>query len=186
MPKFVFPLSEEAAVSDSKKTFEEFYRENYSGVFFYLLNKIGNRENAEDLAGECFLYAYEHYASFDPSLSSEKTWLYLITNSRLKNFYRDRKETQDISDFENYLFSQDADMEKAVFLEQLKTTLNKAIEKLPERQKKIIMLRYFDSLDFDAIAAVVGTTPGNIRVILSRSLVKLKEYCVQLGLQFEI
>ena len=156
-------------------TFESFYEENYSKVLFYLVKKMPNRDDAEDLAGEVFLYCYSHYDDFDPTKSSIPTWLFLIVNSRLKNYYRDRREHVDIGEMENYLFEEADEMDKAVYLEQLREKIAACLDKLPERQREIIVLRYFKELDYSAIADRLGMTTGNVRVVLSRALDKLEK-----------
>lgn len=155
--------------------FEVFYEENYSKVLFYLVKKMPNRDDAEDLAGEVFLYCYSHYDDFDPIKSSITTWLFLIVNSRLKNYYRDRRERVDIGEMENYLFEEADEMDKAVYLEQLREKIAACLDKLPERQREIIILRYFKEMDYAAIADRLGMTAGNVRVVLSRTLDKLEK-----------
>lgn len=159
----------------SAPDFAVFYEENYCKVFSYLMKKILNRSDAEDLTGEVFLYCYSHYDTFDPGKSSITTWLYLIVNSRLKNYYRDKKEHLDIGEMENYLFEEAAEMDKAVYLEQLRDKIAACLDKLPERQREIIVLRYFREMDYSLIAEKLGLTVGNIRVILSRALDKLEK-----------
>lgn len=156
-------------------SFESFYKENYSKVLFYLVKKMPNKDDAEDLAGEVFLYCYSHYGNFDPSKSSITTWLFLVVNSRLKNYYRDKKEHMDIGVVENYLYDESDDMERAVYLEQLRNRISACLEKLPERQREVVVLRYFKEMEYEDIAARLGVTPGNIRVILSRALDKMEK-----------
>ena len=159
-----------------KPAFEEIYDRHYFEVLRYLNRRMGNSHDAEDLAGDVFLYCYQHYDGYDPEKSSVTTWLYLVVNSRLKNYYRDRKPQSDFDELEDWLFSDEPDMERSVWLEQLRDFMAKKLKLLPERQRQVVIMRFFQNMDYDEIAQELGTSQGNVRVILTRSLAKLREY----------
>ena len=156
-----------------KPSYERFYGEYYDRVLRYVRGKISGYEDAEDLTAEVFLYCYQHYDSYDPQKSAITTWLYLIVNSRIKNYYRDHVPTADFEDVAETLQDLGIDLERGVYLEQLHDTLMKSIGRLPERQRKIVMMRYFENLSGEEIAQKLGITPGNVRVLLSRALDRL-------------
>ena len=161
--------------SGEKPTFEKFYEDHYFRLIRYFTGKTASLQDAEDLTGETFIYCYEHYDDYDSSKSAPATWLFLVANSRLKNHYRDRKPHSDYSEFEEWLFSDEPDMDRAVYLEQMRSFLAEALDALPERQRQVVIARFFRSESFDAIAAELNTTPGNIRTILSRTLSRLEQ-----------
>ena len=158
-----------------KPPFESVYEDNYQAIVRYLYKHTGNFHDAEDLAAETFLYCYQNYDRYDPEKSSISTWLYLVAGSRLKNHYRDKKDYIELSELEERLFSEETDMERAAWLEELRCLLAEKLQQLPERQRRIIIMRFFQEKDFDEIAAAIGTTSGNARVILSRTLDKLEK-----------
>ena len=165
--------------------FEEFYEKYSAEVLYYLQKKTGNREISEDLHSEIFLYCYEHYSSYDSKKSAQSTWLYLITNSRLKNYYRSRRETVEWSELEEFLFDEKIDLDHSVYLEEIRSALAIAIRKLSDVQQKVILMRFFKNREFEEIARELGTSPGNIRVIQTRALAKLREECRANGLKIE-
>lgn len=156
-----------------KPPFETLYEQYFDQIVRYLAKRLGNIQDAEDLAGDVFLYCYKNYDQYDPERSAVSTWLYLVVNSRLKNHYRDRRDSADISELAESLFAEHVDMERAVYLEQLRDFLAGGLERLPERQRDIVVMRYFRQMEFADIAAELGITAGNARVILSRALEKL-------------
>lgn len=163
------------ADASKKPTFESVYEDYYQAILRYLLKHTGNMQDAEDLAAETFLYCYQNYDSYDPAKSSVPTWLYLVAGSRLKNHYRDKKEYVEITELEERLFAEESDMERAAWLEELRRMLAEKLKRLPERQQRAVVMRYFQEKDFDEIAAALDTTPGNVRVMLSRALDKLEK-----------
>ena len=158
-----------------KPSFELVYQEYYQPLLRYLMKKTGNLQDAEDLTAEAFLYCYQNYDQYDPARSAVSTWLYLAANSRLKNYYRDRKDHVELSELEERLFTEETDMERAAYLEELRHVLNDKLDRLPERQQKAVVLRFFYQKSFDEIAAALDTTPGNVRVILSRAMDRLEK-----------
>lgn len=163
-----------------KPTYEEFYEENFDRVTQYVYQKLNNWQDAEDLAGEVFLYCYSHWDQYDPDKSSPTTWLYMIVNSRLKNRYRDAKHHVALEDVVGVVADEDIDMDACIYLEQLRTMLDTALAYLPERQQKIVRMRYFEDLSGNEIADILGMTPGNVRVQLSRALDTLEKHCTNL------
>lgn len=163
--------------SKEKPQFEVFYSQNFSKVVQYINKKIGNLHDAEDLAEEVFIYCFSHYDSYDPEKSSINTWLYMIVNSRIKNYYRDNKSDIDLETVVGVLADDSVDLDACIYLEQATSFVMKAIEKLPPKQRDIIKMRYFEEKSNEEIAEILNITKGNARVQLSRALDALEVLC---------
>ena len=159
-----------------KPSFQEFYSEYYQKVVFYINKKISNPFDAEDLASEIFLYCYSHYDDYDPQKSALSTWLYLIVNSRIKNHYRDAKNYVDLESLVGALSDDTIDMDACIYLQQMKQQLEKAMNRLPDRQRQIVKMRYFEEKSNAEVAVALGMTQINVRVQLSRALDILEKY----------
>ena len=155
--------------------FEKVYERYFFDVLRFVCKRIENRQEAEDLTSEVFLYCYKNYSRYDPRKSSISTWLFLVVKSMLKTYYRDKKTHLDISDFEDWLLSDSDDLARAIYLEQLRSFLAEQIKLLPDRQQQAIVMRFFQEKDFDEIAAALDTSAGNVRVMLTRALAKMRQ-----------
>ena len=155
--------------------FEELYRTYYQQVVNYLNTKIGNFHDAQDLASSIFEYCYRQLPAFDAGKASLKTWLYVIVNSRYKNYLRDRRAFEDVEDYMDFTASDDAPLEQAMEAEEERKWLAKALEMLPERQKQIVVLKYFTELNSAQIAQRLKMTESNVRVQLFRAMKRLQE-----------
>ena len=93
--------------SQSKQeiAFELFYRQYLQQVRRYLSGKMGNVQDVEDLTSEIFEYCYRQFRTFDPQKASIRTWLYVIVNSRYKNYLRSRRCYEDIEDYMEFTAS---------------------------------------------------------------------------------
>lgn len=165
---------------NQKPPFEEFYDSFCDKTLQYIRGKIGNTQDAEDLCSEVFLYCYRHYDDYDPEKSSLTTWLYMVINCRIKNYYRDHKFYVDLEEIAGVIPEDSADMDACIYIGQVHDSLINAITRLPERQQKIVTMRYFEERTNGEIAAALGITPGNVRVLLSRALDTLEKLCCDL------
>ena len=157
--------------------FEEFYDKHYFNVYRYICKRIGVTEDAKDLTSEIFLSCFKSYDKYDSSKSSLTSWLYIITNNRLKNYYRDKKIFESIDNCINDVaLSYDDDLDKSVYLDELRETLADALTSLPERSRQIMVMKYFDEKSTEEIANALGLTPVNVRVIATRSIKQLKSF----------
>ena len=136
--------------------FEEIYTNYYGKVLSYLTGKVSDRNVAEDLAGDVFLRCYKNIQKFDASKGSESTWVFTITKNLLKNYYRDRKVNASIDNMEGFDVADEQDVEEEIV------------------KRQILLMRYYDEMSSNEIAKVMNMTPGNVRVILTRTLNKLR------------
>lgn len=160
-------------------TFEEYYMKYYSQVYGYILKKISNLQNAEDMTMEVFTVCYEKFEQFDSEKASFQTWLYVIANNKIKNFYRDNKIHAEIDDTiaDERNFSNE--LEEAIQMEFLREQLAIALEQLNETHRKIVIYRYFQDKKSNDIALLMGMTPGNVRIQLKRAIDKLRDYFIK-------
>ena len=155
--------------------FEDFYRENYRKVLMYLCKHGMRTDDAADMTHDIFVYCWNKWDSYDPSKSAPGTWLFMIVRCRFKNYLRGRRESVDIDELSGVLADENAtDMDRAMYLTQLREELAVALEQLPEVPRQIVILRYFKNLSWEETALRVGVSQGNARVILSRTLKKLE------------
>lgn len=165
-----------AETPHKKQSFEEYFEQYYQQLFHFLKKKVSSVQSAEDLAMDIFTACYQKFDSFDPARASFGTWLYVIANNKLKNYYRDRKTFDEIDE----TFSVQEDFEDSIlaaeYLGSVRDALCDALESLPQVQREIVIYKYFHNKKSGEIALLVGLTPGNVRQQLSRALRKLKEY----------
>ena len=154
--------------------YESFYEAYYRIVLGYLRKKVDSLADAEDIAGKVFLYCYEKWETFDPSKACQSTWLFMIVRSRWTDFLRTNRGYIDIDELDGFLTKDEDQIENAVRLESIRNELAVSLEKLPENQRKAIIMRYFGEYSDEEIAGHLNTNAGNVRVIIHRGLSKLK------------
>ena len=120
-----------APSAGAEMTYEEFYSAYYQGILRYLTPKMANRQDAEDLTSQCFIYCYEHWGDYKPDLASRKSWLFMVVQSRWKNYCRDRRSTQNLDDFIDFLPDEHDVIAATTDLMAAREELAKALKQLP-------------------------------------------------------
>ena len=157
--------------------FEQVYNKYYSSIYLYIFKRIKRAAEAEDLSNEVFYACLKSFDKYDSSKSSIVTWLFVITNNKLKNYYRDRKIAVSLNDDDNPIeLPYDEDFDSAIYVTDIRKVLHLGLSSLPERERTIIILKYFHHLKSEEIASRLNLSAVNVRVILNRSLNKIKDY----------
>ncbi|MCL1918267.1 MAG: sigma-70 family RNA polymerase sigma factor [Peptococcaceae bacterium] len=176
------------STQEDLRSFEAIYNHFYVPVYRFFTKRLVSKELCEDLTNDVFYSCLKNYDRYDPAKATVATWVYSIANNRIKNYYRDKKDyilTDDTDVFMGLPNGIDTDMDGAVFLSQMKTHLTAALGSLTDKERSIVMLRYYSDLTSDEIACKTGTTSGNVRVILTRTLRKLENYFKENGIRWE-
>lgn len=157
-------------------SFEELYAEYYPYVLRYIGKRINNQSIAEDLAQDIFLSVYKGFSRFDEHKAKFSTWLFVIVNNRLKNYFRDYRQQASLNELEGIpALSVLPEMEQAVFIDECRDAIAAALEQIPLKARQVIILRYFQNKSGVEIAGMLGLSEVNVRVTTYRALEKLQQ-----------
>jgi RNA polymerase sigma-70 factor (ECF subfamily) len=147
--------------------FEDYSNDIYRFIYMF----VRDEALAEDLTSDTFTKAWRNYETFDARYP--KAWLYQIARNLVTDHWRKHKtvpldedmvivDTQDPHDVE---LDRKLDNEK----------LMKAVSKLPDESKQIVVLRFINGYSARQTAEVLDISEANVRVKQHRALKKLKE-----------
>ncbi len=147
----------------------------------------GSHEEAEDVVQETFLRAFKSLEKFDISRSTFKTWLLTIARNQSINivssfrrktlkFFSDREEDEPELEFASNPLSQEPlDAEAQLSLKQQFHAMDKALKKLPERQRTALLLKSQESMSYDEIAVVMNISVSSVESLIFRARKKIIE-----------
>lgn len=139
--------------------FSGLYDRFASGVYRLCYSLLFNKQDAEDVVQEAFVYAFKNLHRFDPSRASFKTWLYTIAVSRCRNMYR-RKLLPSLDVLQIFNLNIAAPRAQTPEAEYLRRDATEAVESalasLTPRLREAVVLRYGHGLTYREIAAVLG------------------------------
>lgn len=155
-----------------------FIVDRYRDNVFSLAHKVcGSFEDAEEVAQDAFVKAFRSLSGFRFN-SSFSTWLYRITyNSAISCIRKKKRSVLQLEDFpaDAVDFIRDSQSEEMAEIEYRRTLLNFAILKLNADERALISMYYFQELEMDEIAAVVGLPKSNLKVKLFRARKKMEK-----------
>lgn len=150
------------ARAGGKDAFATLYRRYATGVYRYVLLRVGNGDEAEDLTSTVFVRAWQSLPAFRQDCPFA-AWLYRIARNSVTDYYRTRKQ---------HLPLEQADEVAASDLTQSHevAALHQAIGALPDEQREVLLLRFLEGFSHEEVAASLGKSVGACRVIQHRAL----------------
>ena len=145
-------------------------------VYAVALKLLRNHADAEDIAQESFIKAYQQMSSFKQE-SKFSTWLYTITyRTALYHIRKNRIDTRymDFKDNEKFQSDTITPIESYKIKEQQKF-IKEVVDALPTMEGLLVTLFYIDENSVEEISSITNLSATNIKVKLFRARKKLKK-----------
>jgi len=163
------------AENTKNKGFTELMNKYQERLYWHIRKIVTFHEDADDVLQNSFIKVWNNIGRFKGE-SALYTWLYRIaTNESITHLNsKKRKFAQDIDAVNYYLKSLQSD---TYFDgdEQLKKLLI-AVETLPEKQKIVFKLKYFNEMQYDEIAETLGTSEGALKASYHHAVQKIQDF----------
>lgn len=152
--------------------------ERYQHKLMRYIFRIGGKDASEDLLQEVFINAYQNLSGFDQSLSFS-AWIYRITHNVVISYFRKQKvrpEGNLHADSEDVLAKMygDDDIELSADVKIDGQRLHTAMAGLKSLYRDILVLRYFEQLEYQEICDVLRIPMGSVAVYLHRAKKQLR------------
>ncbi len=151
-----------AAQRGAPGAFDELVRDHYARVYACAFRLVGNHEDAEDLAQECFVRAHGALAWYrgQGSLSG---WLRRIVVHLAHDRFRAAGRRPEDGALPLERGELTAEPSSQAGAQELARVLDEALRRLPAHQRIPLVLRTLEGLDYEEIASVTGVTPATAR-----------------------
>lgn len=136
----------------------------------------GGGEEAEDVAQETFVAAYDRRASFRRG-EPFRPWLYRIAVNRCLDRLRARARRPALLDFDSVPEPEEpgGDPLRSILADERDDRLNDAVAALPPKLRAVFLLRHLDDLSYDEIAVATGLPMGTVKTHLFRARTHLRQ-----------
>jgi RNA polymerase sigma factor (sigma-70 family) len=150
-------------------------------IFQYLLQKVSNVQDAEDLLLEVFVAALKDKSLSDFSDGRQLAWLKSVARNKVIDRYR-QSAMVNLQPIDQALELEDTALtpEQYTELKENYERLYQSIARLNPLQQELISLRYRNGLPFFEIAAILEKSEGTVRQLLRRTLLRLRTIYDQL------
>jgi RNA polymerase sigma-70 factor (ECF subfamily) len=161
------------AIGHDAEAFGRLYDMHVDRVYRNIYYRVGNEADAEDLTQQVFFKAWQAIDRYKKMASPFIAWLMTISHNLVVDFYRTRK---DKAYLEAEILADDStpNPERAAEASFEQQRLRRAILQLGGDEQQVVILRFIEGFEFAEIASILKKKEGNIRVILHRALVKLR------------
>jgi len=162
------------AIGHDAEAFGRLYDMNVDRVYRHIYYRVGNEQDAEDLTQQVFLKAWQAIHRYKKKASPFVAWLMTISHNLVVDFYRTRKDTVHL-EAEVLANGSALSPEQAAEASFEQQRLRRAILQLGGDEQQVVILRFIEGFEFSEIASLMKKKEGNVRVILHRALVKLRD-----------
>ncbi|MDH5379244.1 MAG: sigma-70 family RNA polymerase sigma factor [Cyclobacteriaceae bacterium] len=145
-------------------------------IYWHIRRLVIDHEDADDLVQDTFIRVFKNLESFRQD-SKLYTWIYRIaTNVSLTHLSsKKRKFFLPIVDVNTSLISS-LDQSTLVTEDEIMKKLHKALLKLPEKQRLVFNMKYFDDLKYEDISEITGTSVGALKASYHLAVKKIEDY----------
>ncbi len=157
---------------------KEFSRlvDQYSERLYWLVRHIVlTHEDANDVVQNAFIKAWVNLDKFEGK-SQISTWLSRIAINEALDFVRRRQKEEGISADEDLQVANRLMADEYFDGDQTALQLQQAVARLPEVQRTVFRLRYFDEMKYSEMSEILGTSEGALKASYHYAVKKIKEY----------
>jgi RNA polymerase sigma-70 factor (ECF subfamily) len=180
-------LTKEINIEDlragDEKAFRELIQAHGKEIYNLCLNIVTSAEDAEDLAQEAFIQAYQSINSFRET-AQIKTWLYRIAINKCYDFLRWKKRKKRFSFMQPLYNKADEPIEipsnfqhPGIVLDnkEMSAVLFAALELLPDKQQTAFVLYEMQGMDYKQVADTMALTVASVESLLFRARTTLRK-----------
>lgn len=144
-------------------------------LYWHVRRFLCSHDDTNDLLQDIFIKVWTSLPTFrgDAKLY---TWIYRIATNEVLNHLR-KKKLMSLISFENISASMERkiDEDPSFNGDTIQRELHKAIQRLPEKQRLVFSLRYFDEMKYEDISEITGTSTGALKASYHHAYNKIKE-----------
>jgi len=161
--------------SGDRSACEELVRRKYETVYRFLVHLTTDSDLAADLTQDTFRAAWQKLDDFE-GRASVASWLHRIAYNRFVEVYRRHRRDRSAQEFLQVEFGRDegATWPCATSRSDVAEYLSAAVKQLPEDQRAVVVLHYFEGLSLQETATVLEQPVGTVKWRLNTALTRLR------------
>ncbi|UCB42077.1 MAG: sigma-70 family RNA polymerase sigma factor [Dehalococcoidales bacterium] len=162
------------AQQGDKDAFAELYEAYFDKIYRYVVLKISNRAEAEDMTQQVFLKAYQSIGSFKWKGVPFSAWLFRIAHNQMVDFVRKQSKRPTVRLEESIVSSDDNPLrtvENRFDIERLRV----ATRQLTATQQEVISLRFAGGLAIAEVARTMGKSEGAVKALQHSAVAALRK-----------
>lgn len=165
------------AIGGDESAYKQLVDKYERALYFHILKMIKDKEQVEDLVQETFVKAFDNLNTYSTNYAFS-TWLYRIATNHTIDYLRKKKlktlsidepmKTKD-GEMEMQLEDESAGTDRDIIRKQRQKIVQKAIDNLPEKYRKVIEMRHMEEKSYKEIARVLDLPLGTVKAHIFRA-----------------
>ncbi len=143
-------------------------------LYWHIRKIVINHEDADDVLQNTFIKVFENVSKFKGN-SNVYTWMYRIATNESLNLLIKKSRKFGISN-EEWIEKQANELESDVYFDgdAIQLKLQKAIATLPEKQRLVFNMRYFEEMKYEKMSEILETSVGGLKASYHHAVKKIK------------
>ncbi len=162
------------AQQHDQEAFAQLYEEYFGKIYRYVVLRIGNQAEAEDMTQQVFLSAIKSISSFKWRNIPFSAWLFRIAHNQAVDYLRKRSRRPTTS-LEESLIGGDGDPQQMAEIKLDIEQLLLAARQLTPAQQEVISLRFASDLPTAQVAKIMGKSEGAVKALQHSAIVALRK-----------
>ena len=158
--------------SGDQEAYRTFFEAHYPALFRFLRHRGLQKESAEDIIQNAFLYIWEKRQHIEPG-KSLRAYLFRIGYTRMLNHFRDRKEPADMPPEELEQQGNDGPMAQ-LLADDLNRTIQAALAKMAEKRRVVFELCFMQQLTYREAAEALGVARKTVENHMALALKEIR------------
>lgn len=145
-------------------------------LYWHIRRILLDHDDTDDVLQNTFIKCFENIDSFKGN-SKLYSWMYRIATNEALSFIRQKSRKLGVESSE-YVDLKASQLETDVYFEGdvIETALQKALATLPEKQRLVFNMKYFEEMKYDEISAILDTSTGALKASYHHATTKIKEF----------
>jgi len=176
----VIPVQDEKnlvqkARQGDKEAFAQLYESHFDKIYRYVVIKIGNRTEAEDMTQQVFIKAYESIGSYQYQGFPFSSWLFRIAHNQIVDYIRKESKKPTVQLDESLPIMGESDPQGEV---ELKINIEQVViatKQLTRAQREVVSLRFAGGLSISEVAKVMGRSENAVKALQHSAILALRK-----------
>jgi len=160
------------AAQNNPARFAELYENNFERVYAYIVRRVGNRAETEDLTAEVFHQALANLKRFEWRGIPFAAWLFRIAANLISDRWQ-RAGREQLADDPELIESAPVSAPELEEVER-RATLFRLVDTLPAEQRRVVVLRFVEQKSIKEVAREIRKTEGAVKQLQFRALSTLR------------
>ncbi len=146
-------------------------------IYWHIRRMVLDHDDADDLVQDVFIKVWNNLDKFRED-SQLYTWIYRIATNECLTFLNKKKQRQNVSlNDENSEYLSNT-LESASYFDgnEAQMKLQQALLQLPDKQRLVFQMKYFEDMKYEEISAILGTTVGGLKASYHLAVKKIEKH----------